>query len=216
MLQPVIIGCCLTGRCTLARGLQIEDRLLPNLPPKETKMSPSPAAIDRKQPARRGGIVVEMILVLVVLILVTLGIVQFGMFLANAEQVALAVRVGALEASQTPALSWQEGDSVPECVLSAIGHQLESSGIQFCQVRLEHNVHPDRLAVALRSADDGGETPTQSNLNAAPAGSYVRVTVCVPLSEVLPEQLSFLGERIYGASKTYQHSATFRYELDQP
>jgi Flp pilus assembly protein TadG len=39
---------------------------------------------------RRGGLTIEMILVVVVLAIVTVAVVQFGVFYANADQVALA------------------------------------------------------------------------------------------------------------------------------
>src|SRR5262245_24104241 len=88
---------------------------------------------------RRGGIAFEMIMVLVVLIIVTVGIVQFGVFLANAEQVAMAARVGALEASQTNPRPGGPGP-VPANIIFAIEHQLESSCIDWCHIRVEHNV----------------------------------------------------------------------------
>jgi Flp pilus assembly protein TadG len=166
--------------------------------------------------ARRGGIVVEMILVLVVLLIATIGVVQFGLFLANAQQVALAARVGALEASQTMNLPVTDGP-VPADIISAIEHQLESSCIDWCSIRVEHNVRPDGNQVELLSeANPDCECQTSEFLAAPPIRPYVRVTVCVPLSEVMPEQLSFFGRQIYGAEDTYEHTAVFRYELETP
>lgn len=165
---------------------------------------------------RRGGIVVEMILVLVVLLVVTIGVVQFGEFLAQSEQVALAARVGGLEASQTMNLPTTNGP-VPSDIIAAIEHQLESSSIDWCSIRVEHNMRPDGGPIELLSqANPDCECAIHDFLAAPPNRSYVRVTVCVPLSEVMPQQLSFFGRQIYGAEDTYEHTAVFRYELDSP
>jgi hypothetical protein len=165
---------------------------------------------------RRGAIAFEMILVLVVLLIVTIGVVQFGVFLSNAQQVALAARVGALEASQTTDANLPDAPGpVPDNIIRAIEHQLESSCIEWCTIRVEHNVHPDGDQVELLSQTDPAcDCKTDDFLADPPIRPYVRVTVCVPLSEVMPAQLSFFGQQIYGADDTYEHSAVFRYELD--
>jgi hypothetical protein len=164
---------------------------------------------------RHGGIVVEMILVLVVLLIVTIGVVQFGEFLAKSEQVALAARVGALEASQSADLEDDCAD-IPENVISAIEHQLQSSDIAWCQIRLEHNVasahRPEELIAKTSDCNDCRCEP-HAVLDCPSDRRYVRLTVCVPLSEVLPTQLSFFGAQIYASDKTYEHTSVFRYEL---
>ena len=170
----------------------------------------------RRSTSRRGGVVLEMILVLAVLLVAMIGVVQFGIFLANAQQVALAARVGALEASQTMDLPVTAGD-VPENIVSAVEHQLASSCIRWCTIRVEHDVHPTGQQVALTAtANSACDCRANTNLADPPARSYVRVTVCVPLSEVLPAQLSFFGSQIYGPHRTYEHTAVLRYELEQP
>ena len=169
----------------------------------------------RHQPAsqRRGGIVVEMILVLIVLVIVTIGIVQFGLFLANAQQVSLAARVGALEASQTSLDD--DLQEVPENIIRAIQHQLESSGIDWCAIRLEHDVTHDRSQVELLSTNSPDfHLRTDELLGSPPPRRYVRLTVGVPLSEVIPTQLSYFGEQLFGPDQVYEHTAIFRYELD--
>ena len=158
-----------------------------------------------------------MILVVVVLATVTVGIVQFGVFFANAQEVAFAARMGALEASQTNNLSTLDGDPVPANVVSAIEHQLESSGIEWCHIRLEHNAN-SVTAVELES-DQGSpmdcdcEPKTELAASPYPMTEYVRLTICVPLSQVFPKQLSFFGKQLFAADKTYEHTAIFRYEL---
>ena len=173
---------------------------------------------------RRGGLTVEMVLVVVVLAIVTVAIVQFGVFYANAQQVALAARVGALEASQTPNLSTTDGFPVPLEVISAIEHQLESSKIKWCHIRLEHNVN-SLSAVELES-DQGlpancdclpkvklPSSPTSPSIPLFTPTEYVRVTICVPLNQVFPKQISFFGIQLFDSTKTYEHTAVFRYEL---
>jgi hypothetical protein len=172
-----------------------------------------------RRPLRRGSLTVEMLLVVVVLLIVTIGIVQFGVFFANAQMVALAARVGGLEASQTPNLPMADGGVVPDDVLRAIEHQLASSCIDWCQVRLEHNVTPGGNAVALTtSLDEDCQCAPHGTLSSPPFPDthYVRLTVCVPLSEVFPKQLSFFGTQLFGSERTYEHTATFRYELTAP
>src|SRR3954454_8731322 len=89
---------------------------------------------------RRGSLSVEMIMVVVVLAIVTVGIAQFGVFFANADEVAFAARVGVEEASQTANLPPTSGP-VPANIVSAIEHQLQSSQINWLHIRLEHNVN---------------------------------------------------------------------------
>jgi len=166
-----------------------------------------------------------MVMVLVVLIIVTVGIVQFGVFMANAEQVAMAARVGALEASQTSPLP--VAGPVPLNIIQAIRHQLESSCIDWCHIRVEHNVNPPGNGeVELESdvlpavpCDCDPKTPLDESPGFTTTGDltrYVRVTVCVPLSQVMPKQLSFFGEQIYDPDNTYEHTAIYRYEIGTP
>jgi hypothetical protein len=163
-----------------------------------------------------------MILVVVVLTIATLGIVQFGVFFANGQQVALAARAGGLEASQTANLPISSTGPVPETIVSAVEHQLESSKIAWCKIRLEHNVTPGGDVVVLNSpTSDACDCRTEDELPQSPGAAtaitrYVRLTVCVPLSEVFPEQLSFFGEQLFGQDQTYEHTAVFQYELDPP
>jgi hypothetical protein len=39
------------------------------------------------------------------------------------------------------------------------------------------------------------------------------VTVCVPLDQVFPKQISFFGKQLFDSAKTCEHTAVFRYEL---
>jgi len=166
---------------------------------------------------RQGSLTVEMIMVVVVLLVVTVGIVQWGVFFANAEEVAFAARVGAVEASQTVGLP-TSGD-VPDNVILAIENQLDNSHIRWSHIRLEHNVTPTNIAVELDSDSKiDAQCEPKSNLAGPPAAGthYVRLTVCVPLKDVFPKQLSFFGQQLYPLTKTYEHTAVYRYELPTP
>lgn len=173
----------------------------------------------RKRHSPRGSLTVEMILVVVVLAIATVGIVQFGVFFANAQEVALAARVGALEASQTPHLALSSsGDPVPAPVLDAIAHQLRSSQIDWVRVRLEHNLASGGTPVVLDSSTSGYTYAPKTPLASPPFPStyYVRLTVYTPLADVFPKQLSYFGEQLFPASKTYEHTVVLRYELPVP
>jgi hypothetical protein len=169
----------------------------------------------------RGGVVVEMIFVLMVLIAITIGVIYFGVFYANAEQVALAARDGALKASQTVGLPITHGAAVPADIVEAVTHQLESSNIQYCSVRLEHNYTSDLNAVVLETTssaicncEEHARLPEPPGVAIA-ASQYVRLTVCVPIEQVFPKQLTYFGIHFYDPAKTYEHTVLLRYEFDQ-
>lgn len=166
---------------------------------------------------RRASLTVEMVMVVTVLAIVTVGVVQFGVFFANADMVALAARVGAEEASQTAGLP--TAGSVPAGIISAVEHQLQSSKIDWARIRLEHNVNPPTsAAVDLTSTKPGFVFAPKSNLAGPPfpGTRYVRLTVAVPLNDVFPKQLSFFGTQLYTADRTYEHTVVMRYELSNP
>lgn len=161
-----------------------------------------------------------MLMVVVVLAILSVGIAQFGVFFAKAQQVALAARVGAAKASQIALPETPDPiDGVPEDVRDAIQHQLGSSGMQWCHIRLEHNATASGDTVVLE-ADFGEacECPPKTELTSSPAPntSYVRLTVCVPLNQVFPKQLSYFGDSLFAATKTYEHTVVFRYEMSGP
>jgi hypothetical protein len=168
----------------------------------------------------RGSLTIEMVGVVTILAIVTLGVAQFGVFFANADVVALAARVGAEEASQSAALPTVDGAPVPGNVISAIEHQLQSSKIDWAKIRLEHNVNPPTdMPVELASTQPGGfVVAPKSNLASPPFPDtqYVRLTVAVPLSAVVPKQLSLFGQQLFMATRTYEYTVVFRYELTQP
>ncbi len=157
--------------------------------------------------------VLEFVVVLPIMMIVLVGIVRFGVFYANMQQVALAARVGAEEASETAGLPTTDGGAVPANVLTAVSQQLETAGISYCRVRLEHNVGGDQVALFSPSEGvcEGG--PDQKLAGAAPPRRYVRLTVTVALSEVMPDTIGCFYFNKTGPRKTAFVTTIFRHEL---
>ena len=139
------------------------------------------------------------------------GVVQFGLLLGNRQQVALAARVGAEEASRTAGLDLtSDGDPVPAQVVQVVQQQLASSGIESCCITLEHNLAGEP-PITLSSGDCGCPTFGESATWPPPSGAYVRVTVFVPSTELAPNVLKFFGWDI--SQRVIRNATTFRHEL---
>ncbi len=194
-----------------------------------------------RRPARRGdhprrrsaAVTLELILMLPAWIILMLAVVEFGLILVNRQQVALASRVGAEEASRTPGLSLISGDPVPANVLRVIDQQLASSCIARCKVVLEHNVDPPVSGSSSPILSSSSLFPvgpigpsvvlTQTILTSGgcdcppplaplpPSGQAVRVTIFVPVTELAPNLLSVFGLDL--SDRFIYHATTFRYEL---
>jgi hypothetical protein len=153
-------------------------------------------------------------MVLPILLIMTVAVVQFGLLFANLEQGALAARVGAHEASESPALAATvDGDEVPQDIRDAVTHQLCSSGIEWCHIRLEHNV--GGTAIELDSdRGDGCECGPDDTLDNPPHDdeAYVRITVCIPLTELMPDSLSYFGYSVAGSGKIVEFRQVRRVE----
>lgn len=163
------------------------------------------------EPRRAGVITLELLIALPIVLLILFGVIEFGLLFVNLQQVALACRVGAEEASQTTVLPLSDGDEVPENVVRAIEHQLLSSGIKHCRVRLEHNV--GGVPVVLTSPQSPCDCGPTAVLQSPPPRNYVRVTVCVELREVMPDCLTIFGFSISDPPKTTGCTTVMRYEL---
>ncbi len=147
----------------------------------------------------------ELILTVPIWLILLWAVVEWGQILSNDQQVALAARVGAEEASQTPDLDIAA--SVPANVLTAITQQLDSSNISWCKVILEHNLNGP-----LEELSEGPCDCDPPSTDLLPTNrEYVRVTVCVPLTELACNLLGVFGFDI--SDCIVQHSTTFRYEL---
>jgi hypothetical protein len=162
------------------------------------------------RPARRGAVTLELIIMLPVWLIAMGAIVQFGLLIGLRQQVALASRVGAEEASRTASLSLTDNDPVPDNVVDVVEQQLLSSGIKQCAIMLEHNL--DDAAITLRSGTPDCPTIGTSD-DWPPPGNYyyVRVTVCVPATELTPNLLKFFGFDI--SQHVIRNATTFRHEL---
>lgn len=160
---------------------------------------------------RRAVAVLELVLVIPILILPLLAIVRFGLYYANLQQVALASRIGAEEASQTAGLPTTNGVPVPDSILEAIGNQMATAGIGSYSVRLEHNVGGS--AVELASPSGAGDCGPANNLHAPILGKYVRLTVCVPMSSLVPQYLNVFGLGLWGGADVVECTTVFRYEV---
>ena len=159
----------------------------------------------RRRARRRGAVTLELILTLPIWLIMLWASVEFGQILSYPQQVALAARVGAEEASQTPGLDVAPG--VPANVLTAVTQQLDSSNISWCKVILEHNLNGP-----LQEFSEGPCDCEPPSTDLLPTNrEYVRVTVCVPLTELACNLLGPFGFDI--SECIVQHSVTFRSEL---
>lgn len=156
----------------------------------------------RSRPHRRtGSVTLELILAAPVFAIFLIAVIQFGVFFANMQSVALACRVGASQASEdlTPTVAEVE---------AAVEEQLLSSNIQHCRIRLEYSTGD---GASVMSSDTGSCTGCgpNSNLAAAPGGEdYVRVTVCVELKEVMPNLSSMFGFNVAGTPARFAECTT--------
>jgi len=153
-----------------------------------------------------------MLLVLQIVLVVLLAVVQFGLFFSNYQQLALASRVGAELASETSLPNQTMAITpLPTDITDLVVRQLHSSGIDPCAVILEHNVNGPAFTEQTLRTNYTPNCPTCSE----PAGTIptnsVRLTICVQLTELMPNCLSWLGFDI--ATRTSTSSTTFGYEL---
>ncbi len=166
----------------------------------------------RRRPSlrqRRAVAVLELVLVIPILILPVLAIVRYGLYYAKVQQVTLASRIGAEEASETAGLPTTNGAPVPERILEVIGHQMATTGIDSYSVRLEHNVSGS--VVELFSSSGAGDCGPADNLNVPILGRYVRLTICVPMTELVPQYSNVLGLGIWDTSNVVECTTVFRY-----
>ena len=198
------------GTCRLAPG-QGPNRSAPR-PVIPSPMGPKGASLGQRRPARRAALTVELILTLPIFLILLVAVVQFGLYHVRMQHVALASRIGAQQAAQIANL--QSYPSVPSQVTSAVGAHLQSVGINTFCIRLEHNdgVSPPNPPVVLWEPLSGCSGCTISSLSSSPYSGteYVRVSICVPLTELMPNVL-----KVFGFDLTGKHTAfttVYRYE----
>jgi len=144
----------------------------------------------------------ELLFNLPIWLIALLGVIDFGEMLCNAQQVSLASRLGAEEASHVPSLA--SASEVPEPVLEVVARQLAAAGMSVSKVILEHNAGkvPTMLVWGSRSGDP-------PRMPAPDYGEYVRVTVVAQARGLMPKLLRSLGLDFSGRLLT--QSVTFRY-----
>lgn len=153
---------------------------------------------------RRGAVTIELLVALPVLIVIVLAVLQFGYYFTGSQQLALASRVGADEAAQTPGLP--AAGAVPLNIANAINRQLASAGITPVAIIVEHNTAGPKQVLRTDFVPNTCPEPT----SILPFET-VRVTVCVPLTDLMPNCLSTLGFDLTG--RFAQVTTTFGYEL---
>ena len=175
---------------------------------------------------RRGLVTLELILWLPIMVIVLMAIIEFSIILQVNRQVAFASRFGAKLASEisraqavSPNLGTFNLTATANNLKSRIDILLGNAGLTAsCQVLLEHNT-----CVPTTSQSDPvgapcacGASPTilAAGETVAPFANeaYVKVTVCVPLLNNVPNVLSTFGFDVTG--KTIEHSTVFRIETN--
>lgn len=174
---------------------------------------------------RTGSVTLELILSLPVLFIGLFAVIEFATYFSGAQQVSLASRVGAEEASQVPlpnevgnGMPNNPGNPVPESVVNAVLDQLGSSEITPCRIILEHNVNsvddPQNPGQSIKPVQmfvtSFGDCDCDSPQGPLPEDA-VRLTVCVQMTEIVPNVLATFGFDI--EEKVVQYTAVFRHEL---
>ena len=149
--------------------------------------------------------VIELLLSLPIWLIGLLAVVEFGNLFSNLQQVALASRVGADVASRTSALP--NSGSISSSILSAINDQLSAANITPSEVILEHNLGGTYVKLVEGASSLSG--PSQQTLPSV--GTYVRVTVCVPATQLTPNVLRSFGFDALGWDVA--ESTTFPYTV---
>jgi len=107
------------------------------------------------------------------------------------------------------------GDEVPAEVIEAIEQQLHSSGIAFCHVRLEHNAAGTQEVLETQSGDPCGCHDLQPLASdEVPTGRFVRLTLTVPLCEVLPRGITLFGCELASPGQAFHSTTVLRYERE--
>jgi len=159
--------------------------------------------------------IAELLLTMPVFMIFLLAVVQFGILFGNLQSLALASRVGAEAASEINLTT-----GVPASVEDAVTKQLTASGISsYCRIRLEHNVvnqaNPQAYLLPVTGACDC-DPDTILPVADRPSYRYVRLTVCVQLSALMPNLLTVFGLDISDPSRVASSTTIMRNELYGP
>lgn len=155
-----------------------------------------------------------------VLLVFLAAVIEFGLVLGHWKYVEYSARMGAkvaAELSNADLSSGTDADNVDE-VRTAVDRVLAGVGMSSCQVILEHNA--DCVTPTPDTKDSGACSPCSAPAASLPdnttevPGGVVRVTVCVPMTDLSPDLLSTLGFSLSG--RVARASTTFPYENCDP
>jgi Flp pilus assembly protein TadG len=157
-------------------------------------------------PPRKAAVAIELLLSLPIWLIGLLAVVEFGNLFSNLQHVALASRVGAKVAARTSPLP--ASGCISGSILSAIDDHLAAANITPSEVILEHNVGGTYVRLVQGASSFAG--PSQQTLPTV--GSYVRVTVCAPATQLTPNILRSFG--FDAQAWDVAESTTFQYTLN--
>ncbi len=163
----------------------------------------------------RGVVTLELLVLFPILVILLLAVLEFGLIMAAAKHVAFAGRLGAKFAAESLDVSSANSPSATVNVKTQVDQYLITAGYtNSCQVILEHNVsgqskpsQPNPLTANCPCTPVIGGNPS------LPAGSNfgsVRVTVCLPMTNNVPNVLNTFGFDISG--KSIRESVVWIYE----
>ena len=159
---------------------------------------------------RRGVFIAELLLTMPAFVVFLFAIVEFGFLFANLQLVSMASRVGA-DASADATLPTVPPHSFPSAVLTPVQQHLNSAGIDTITIRLEHNVGGS-VAVLTHGTWTASCQPNEELDDPPVSGeAYVRVSVCVPMSELTANLLELFGFDITDRQVSY--TTVQRYQL---
>ncbi len=173
------------------------------------------AALPRKGRGgkRSAATAMELLLVTPLLLIFLMAVIQFGVILANLKYLPLASRAGAKVLAETPPANLTSAATFTN-VKNAVSAVLATGNIFSCVVVLEQNVNATTMPT-----DPVAPWPCPCLKPSAPPVvvsvppiNAVRVTVCVPWSE-LAHKVNFLSFICFSLSdRTSQSSTLYPYE----
>lgn len=146
-----------------------------------------------------------------ILVIGLFAIVEFGIYFTRLQGLSLAARDGAKAASETPVAALV-GPTVPANIAQAIEQQLVSAGIVPCAIVLEHTVNGPVETFRTDGVPDCpacGPSPVPPAVPIPPVS--VRVTICVPFTQMMPNALQPFGFDV--SSLFAQRTTTYAHEL---
>jgi Flp pilus assembly protein TadG len=159
------------------------------------------ASASRRRAGRGGVTVLELVVVAPVMVIFLAAVIEFGLILANVKYLPMASRAGAKILAETPAANLDTLATL-SAVANAVDQVLATGQMSSCRVIIEKNVG------GYGSQQTGNCNCTAPVAPAIPTGG-VRVTVCVPVTQLTPDLLGVFGfcitNRLAHATTAYPH-----------